>query len=52
MRGDASGRLAGALLRRSRAKGTAALLVRRSQGAPTSVLYRSHSYTKSRVQSE
>ena len=49
---DASGRRAGVLLRRSITTGTAAPLVRRSQGPPRSVSCRSHSLTKPREQSE
>ena len=51
VRGDASGRRAGVLLRRSSTKGTATPLVRRCQGAPTSVPCRSRSLTKPREQS-
>ena len=52
VRGDASGRRAGVLLRRSSTNGTAAPLVRRSRRAPRSVPCRSHSLTKPRQQSE
>ena len=51
-RGDASETRAGVLLRRSSTKETARPLVRRSQGAPRSVPWRSHTLTKPRVQSE